>query len=99
MWPFLVFAAAVAVVLVVYGVLTAGKRRQALEAFAAARGLRFVYDPGEVHKGYEALALDPFGSGHGRRSSNLLAGRSDAGGVGVDWQLFDYRYKTGGGKD
>src|SRR5262245_59879135 len=72
--------------------LFAEKRRKELEALADRLGLFFAPYCEEVHERYEGFT--PFGSGSSRQSSNLLHGQRGE----VQWQLFDYRYTTGSGK-
>jgi hypothetical protein len=85
----LIFAAflAIAVVVVVLSYLAAKKRREELQAFAAARGWRFEAE--------QPLLVDrftgpPFGLGSGRRAYNVLYGSHD----GRDLVSFDYRFET-----
>lgn len=87
-------AVAIFIVVAVVGHIMAKRRREALAAFAQSKGLVFCSQPGAVHETYDALDFRPFGNGHGRRSQNLISGNAD----GVDWEIFDYRYKTGSGK-
>jgi hypothetical protein len=72
------------------------KRRRELTSFARQNGLQFTadVDPGFVEQ-FEALGLRPFGQGRSRRASNLVYGRRGD----VQWELFDYRYTTGSGKN
>jgi hypothetical protein len=85
----LIFAAflALAVVAVVFSYLAAKKRREAMAAYAAARGWRYEVE--------QPLLVDrftgpPFGLGFGRRAYNVLYGTHD----GRDLVSFDYEYKT-----
>ena len=89
----LLLAGAVALAVVIIGYLAAEKRRKELAAFAFGMGLDFTHSPGWVHDRYSAF--DPFDRGHSRRSRNLVHGhRHD-----IDWEMFDYRFKTGSGKN
>ena len=98
--PLLLFAA-VAVVLFAVSTWWERKRRRALEAFAAARGFTFVADaPGGLPATY--ARLEPFDRGRSRLAWNLVSGRTAAGGPAggeIHWQMFDYRYTTGSGKN
>jgi len=72
----------------------AEKRRKALEAFAADHGLAFDPDPDPtLIDRFSGMA--PFDRGSDRRVSNRIHGRRGE----VDWELFDYRYTTGSGKN
>ena len=96
--PFYIFLAfaAIAVVVMIAGFYQAKKRREALTRVAAELGLQFSPDagPGLYHQ-YAAGDFDPFGQGSSRRAYNLVFGqRGDA-----YWEIFDYRYTTGSGKN
>lgn len=96
--PWLLFLAfiVIAVIVAVAGHLAAQKRRRELALFAAQNALQFTPDVewGFVEQ-FEALGLTPFGQGRSRRASNLVHGRKGE----LEWQLFDYRYVTGSGKN
>ncbi len=69
------------------------KRRQMWRDLAARYGLRYYAgDPFDLVNCY-SFAL--FNTGHSKRVSNTLHGNTD----GMDVVLFDYRYKTGSGKN
>ena len=88
-----IFVAAVVVIIVV-SIIQGQKHRDALAAFAAERGLSFsADDPFDIEDRFEGFSL--ISSGHSRGASNVLWG--DAGGRRV--MLFEYRYKTGSGKN
>ena len=94
--PCIVFPAfaALAVVLIVFSILKARQRREAMARLAA--GLGFEYypdDPWGLEDRYAMFEL--FGRGHSRQASNVLCGELDARAV----VAFDYRYKTGSGKN
>lgn len=80
--------------LVVYSVVQAAKRRQAMATYAVSRGWRY--------EAIQPLLVDrfdgpPFGIGHGRSATNAVYGQHD----GREFVSFDYEYKTtsGSGKD
>jgi hypothetical protein len=80
---FLVFA----VVVVVLSYLAAKKRREAMQAFATARGWRYEQEQPEL---VDRFSGAPFGMGFGRQAYNVLYGSHD----GRDLVSFDYTYKT-----
>lgn len=84
---------AIALVFAIFAFLAAAKRRKELLEFAQRIGFDFSPMPGDVHDDYSLF--DPFDRGHSRRSRNLLSGRRGR----CNWQLFDYRYTTGSGKN
>ncbi len=88
-----VIVAAIALIVAIFAYLAAEKRRKELAAFAFGMGLDFTASPSDVHFKYESFT--PFGSGHSRRSKNLIHGRRNQ----LGWELFDYRYTTGSGKN
>jgi hypothetical protein len=82
------------IALVVYSVVQAAKRREAMAAYALSRGWRY--------EASQPLLVDrfdgpPFGIGHGRSAGNAVYGQHD----GREFVSFDYQYKTtsGSGKD
>jgi hypothetical protein len=84
----------VALALVVFGVIQAKKRREAMAAYAASRGWRYAtHDQSLVNR----FQGSPFGRGHGRAASNVIYGEHD----GRAMVAFDYQYTTtsGSGKD
>lgn len=84
---------AVAIVAIVWSFIAAAKRRQELSAFALQNGFSFEASPGNLHDQYEAFV--PFDQGHSRRSNNWIHGRRGT----IDWEMFDYKYTTGSGKN
>lgn len=95
----LVFFGAFVVLAVLIAILSgmqAARRREALRKAAGELGLGFHADVGHsVHERYEAHGFSPFGQGSSRKTFNLLFGQRN----GVYWELFDYRYTTGSGKN
>jgi len=94
--PCLLFGgiAALIVVAIVYGVIKARERREAMARLAARLGLRYYADdPWDMPSRYGHFDL--FQHGHSKRASNILAGDLDGRSV----VAFDYRYKTGSGKN
>lgn len=83
----------VAGVIAVFAWIASEKRRKALAEFAFANGLEFTGHPGDLHDRYSVF--QPFSSGHSRKCSNLIHGRRGE----IAWELFDFRYKTGSGKN
>ena len=70
------------------------RRRNALSALAASMGLLFAKD-GPDQNYLESIGLEIFKLGRARKASNLM----DVPAQGGQIQVFDYRYKTGGGKN
>jgi hypothetical protein len=96
MAPCLMFGAfaLLAAGVIIYSIITARQRRDAMAALAQQLGLQFYPDDvWDLPARYAFIEF--FTSGHSRRASNILAGQID----GRDVFLFDYRYKTGSGKD
>ncbi len=95
-FPFLIvgFFVLAAGAIIVLSVLSAKKRREELGAWAASQGWEFrEHVPDDL---LAALAdFEPFGKGRGRRASNYVTGRRGE----VVWELFDYRFETGSGKN
>lgn len=82
------------VVGIVYGLIKARQRREALQRLAAELDLTFYSDdPWDLPVRYGHMDL--FQSGHSRRASNILAGQVD----GREVVAFDYQYTTGSGKN
>jgi hypothetical protein len=82
------------IALVVFSVVQAAKRREAMATYAVSRGWRY--------EAVQPLLVDrfdgpPFGVGHGRSATNAVYGQHD----GREFVSFDYEYKTtnGSGKD
>lgn len=91
---FLAFAAlAVGIVIAIYSYLAAEKRRKELHELADSLGLSFRAHPNGIHDRYRAFT--PLDRGHSRRSTNLIEGTRN----GIRWEMFDFRYKTGSGKN
>lgn len=85
---------AIFIVVLVFGVLAAGKRREAMRALAAKLGLSF--EPGkDRHLARQYKFLDKLRRGSNRYASNILSGNYRGHGL----ILFDYHYQTGSGKD
>jgi hypothetical protein len=84
----------VALALVVFGVIQAKKRREAMAAYAASRGWRYATHDHSLVNRFQG---SPFGQGHGRAASNVIYGEHD----GRAMVAFDYQYTTtsGSGKD
>ena len=82
------------VIILVAGIISARKRREAFRALAARLGLQ--YEPGksrDMARRYKFL--DKLRRGHNRYAYNILSGNYK----GHDLTLFDYHYQTGSGKD
>lgn len=92
MW-FFVIIGLIVVAGIAYTYLAAEKRRKELAQLADRAGLVFAPDCGDVYQKY--VTFTPFSRGAGWSSSNLLAGERGE----VHWELFDYRYTTGSGKN
>lgn len=90
---FFLIIAAIAAIVGIASYYANEKRRKELTAFAEANGLSFDPDAGSVHTRYEHF--DPFDRGHSRRSSNLISGAIGE----IQWEMFDYRYTVGSGKN
>jgi len=94
--PCLMFGgiAALIVVGIIYGIIKARERREAMARLAASLGLRYYADdPWDMPSRYSHFDL--FQHGHSKRASNILAGEPDGRSV----VAFDYRYTTGSGKN
>ena len=94
--PCLMFAAmaALVVVAIVYGIIKARERREAMARLAASLGLRYyAADPWDLPSRYGHFDL--FTHGHSKRASNIMGGQRDGRSV----IAFDYRYTTGSGKN
>jgi hypothetical protein len=89
---FLVAGAAVVVVVLVFNLVRAGRRREAFHRVAEDLGFTFY---GKTKEAWRALAgLPLFDRGHAKRSRNVLKGTARD----VELTIFDYHYTTGGGK-
>jgi len=85
---------ALAVALIVFGILKARERREAMARLAAELGLEYYPDdPWDLEDKYAMFEL--FGRGHSRGASNVICGEVDGRAV----VAFDYRYTTGSGKN
>ena len=91
---FFALVAAGIVGLIIYGIMKARERREALARLAAQWGLQYYPDdPYGIPDRY--AQFDLFDTGHSRSASNVMAGQVN----GRDVILCDYRYKTGSGKN
>ena len=82
------------VIILVVGIISAHKRREAFRALAARLGLQ--YEPGksrDMARRYKFL--DKLRRGHNRYAYNILSGNYKE----HDLTLFDYHYQTGSGKN
>jgi len=85
---------ALAVALIVFGILKARKRREAMTRLAAELGFEYYADdPWSLEDKYAMFEL--FGRGHSRGASNVICGEMDGRAV----VAFDYQYTTGSGKN
>lgn len=92
----IVLVLAVIILMSIFGMIEARKRREALAAFAAQHGLHFVSDDLLLRETpFEDVGFALMDQGHDRTASSLLYGQVDGHRV----HLFEYRYKTGSGKD
>lgn len=86
--------AALAVALIVFGILKARQRREAMARLAEELGFEYYPDdPWNLQDKYAMFEL--FGRGHSREASNVICGEVDGRAV----VAFDYRYTTGSGKN
>ena len=95
-FPCIVFPAfiALAAALIVFGILRARRRREAMDRLAAELGFEYYPDdPWSLEDKYAMFEL--FGRGHSRGASNVICGEVDGRAV----VAFDYRYTTGSGKN
>ncbi len=88
-----ILVVAIGIAAAIYGFLASERRRKELHAFAESCGLSFSGHPGPVHERYRSFT--PLSNGHSRKSSNLIHGERN----GVRWEMFDFRYTTGSGKN
>ena len=85
---------ALAVALIVFGILKARERREAMARLATELGFEYyVDDPWDLEDTYAMFEL--FGRGHSREASNVICGEMDGRAV----VAFDYQYTTGSGKN
>ena len=81
-------------VLIIVSLKAAAKRRQELFALAYQLGLTFNHDdPFDIPNLYDNFSC--ISKGHNRNAYNVLYGRID----NYDVKIFDFRYKTGSGKN
>jgi hypothetical protein len=86
--------AALAAALIVFGILKARQRREAMTRLAAELGFEYYPDdPWSLEDKYAMFEL--FGRGHSREASNVICGEVDGRAV----VAFDYQYTTGSGKN
>lgn len=93
--PFPIFILVILAVIagIIWSYYASKKRRDMLRQFALENGLEFRASPGDIHQKYQIF--NPLDAGHSRSSQNLIFGRRGE----LDWELFDYRYVTGSGKN
>jgi len=85
---------ALAAAVIVFGILKARQRREAMARLAADLGFEYYADdPWGLAERY--AMFDLFGRGHSRKASNVLCGELDGRAV----VAFDYKYTTGSGKN
>jgi hypothetical protein len=85
---------ALAVALIIFGILKARRRREAMARLAAELGFEYYPDdPWSLEDKYAMFEL--FGRGHSRKASNVICGEVDGRAV----VAFDYQYTTGSGKN
>jgi hypothetical protein len=92
--PVFVAIGALVLAAIVYSLVAAAKRRQALLAVAQRTGL--LFEPGDCYglpERYEATTV--CGEGHSKSASNAITGDLGEGRV----SYFDYKYTTGSGKN
>ena len=82
------------IILFVYGMIRARKRREAMAAIAERHG--FAFEPAKCRSIADQYGfLDKLRSGHSRYAYNIMSGDYK----GRDIILFDYHYTTGSGKN
>lgn len=86
-------AGLVAIAIIVGAFLASARRRKELTAFALRHGFSFSPFAGDHHEQF--MGFKPFDAGHSRQSHNLIHGRRGR----IDWEMFDYKYTTGSGKN
>ena len=91
---FTIFVLVVLAAIAIVGWVAAGRRREALAAFAARSGFSWFdgKDPLEIEVRYGAFSA--IARGHSRHASNVFSGSRH----GRQIVCFDYRYTTGSGK-
>jgi hypothetical protein len=85
---------AIFIVVLIGGIISAGKRHEAMRSLAAKLGLRFDPDK-DRHLPEQYRFLDKLRRGRNRYAYNILSGSFQ----GHDIRVFDYHYKTGSGKN
>lgn len=87
---FFIGITALMIVLIIFGMIGAKKRREALVAFAATRGWTYAQSDDSLVDRFEG---SPFGTGQSRAATNCIYGVHD----GRQMVAFDYRYQTTSG--
>jgi hypothetical protein len=82
------------IVVGIFSVISAGKRRDAMRSIATRLGLHFNPDK-DRHLPEQYRFLDKLRRGRNRYAYNILSGSFQ----GHDIKVFDYHYKTGSGKN
>jgi hypothetical protein len=82
------------IVVAIFSVISAGKRRDAMRSIATRLGLHFNPDK-DRHLPEQYRFLDKLRRGRNRYAYNILSGSFQ----GHDIKVFDYHYKTGSGKN
>ena len=90
---FIAAIAMVVIVVVVVGRVADRRRTQAMEEYARREGYGFDVNAEGIREALSAFRL--FKRGHGRRARRLLT----QGSRDEEIWVFDYRYRTGGGKN
>ena len=85
---------AIFIVVLIGGIISAGKRREAMRSLATGFGLRFDPDK-DRHLPEQYRFLDKLRRGRNRYAYNILSGSFQ----GHDITVFDFHYKTGSGKN
>ncbi len=86
--------AAIFIVVLIGGIMSARKRREAMVSLAAKLGLRFS-PAKDRHLAKRYKFLNKLRRGSNRYASNILSGNHQ----GHEITVFDYHYKTGSGKN
>jgi len=86
---FVIFGVVIVVfiAIAVFGVIAAKKRREAFQAYAAAKGWTWT---AKDNRWVDAFNGAPFGLGHGREAGNVLTGAY----ASRNFAAFDYCYRT-----
>jgi len=89
-----IIIAVIAIAGIVFGILAAKKRREAMAALANKLGMTFSPKKDRIlHKQYKFL--DTLRQGHNRYAQNIISGNYKA----KEFKIFDYHYQTGSGKN